>query len=72
MSNHNIQLNTNYKVSMFSVDYTEASWKYVLLSMLSYSLLQPLILPLLILLSRTLGRKIDCFPVYRYKIHPET
>lgn len=51
-----------YKVSVFTVSYENSSWKYVIVSMAAYAL-QPIALPIMILFSKLLKRKIEWFPV---------
>jgi hypothetical protein len=69
MSEKILQLKTSYKVAMFAVDYVGASWQYMLVSMIAYGL-QPVILPLMILLSKVLGRRLEWFPVYYNAAQP--
>ena len=58
----NPKITGKYKVCVFSVSYENASWKYVIASMAGY-LLQPIVIPIMILLSKLLKRKIEWFPV---------
>ena len=48
------------KLSVIAADYENASWNYVFVSMLAYAF-QPIALPLMILLSKILKRKIEWF-----------
>jgi len=50
------------KVSALSVSYENASWKYVIASIVAYAL-QPILLPAMILISKLLKRSIKWFPV---------
>ena len=50
------------KVAVFAVSYENSSWKYVIASMMAYAL-QPVVLPIMIFLSKLLKRKIEWFPV---------
>lgn len=51
-----------YRVCLFTVSYEHSSWKYTLVSMLGY-FLQPVVLPIMILFSKILKRKIEWFPI---------
>jgi hypothetical protein len=61
--NLDILMPMRYKVSAFSISYENSPWKYVLGSMIGYAL-QPIVFPIMILLSKLLKRKIDWFPVW--------
>ena len=58
-----LRINTNYKIAIFSVNHSEMSWKYTLVSMLAY-MSQPVVLPIMILFSKLLKREIKFFPIY--------
>lgn len=51
-----------YRIAVLAASYENASWRYVLVSMAAYAL-QPVALPIMILLSKLLKRKIEWFPV---------
>ncbi len=57
------KINTNYKIAIFSVNHSEMSWKYTLVSMFAY-MSQPIVLPIMILFSKLLKREIKFSPVY--------
>lgn len=61
-------IDQKYKVVVFSVSYEHASWQYVLASMSAY-FLQPIAVPIMILLSKLLKRKLKWFPIWNDQLH---
>ena len=57
-----LEISQKHTICTFAVSYEKASWKYVLASMFGYAL-QPVVLPIMILLSKLLHREIKWFPV---------
>jgi len=51
-------INKNQNISIVSVSFERASWKYTISSMFLYAF-KPIILPIFILLSKILKRKIE-------------
>ena len=58
-----LKISGRYKVSVFSASYENSTWQYVLVSMAAYAL-QPIVIPVMILLSKLLKREIKWFPVW--------
>lgn len=50
-----------YRVAVYRVDYQNASWRYVITSMIGYAV-QPVVLPIMILFSKLIKRPVEFLP----------
>ena len=53
---------SKFRISVIAVSYERSPWKYVIASMALYAL-WPVVMPIMILLSKLLKRKIEWFPI---------